>query len=753
MNDLPLKNQIIEWLKPQPYWYQFAGNKLLEGAEINDLLIDTTLNFFKEDAALIQLVNERTPIAFDEIPIVAADSAISLNLNAIHSIENVNALVTGQEINIDKNLTAIYGNNGSGKSGYIRLLNNTFNSRGDKSLLGNVFSETPSGSPKCKFVFQSTGAPYEKEFPSDKGCLEFSMYSTFDIQSVKVHLDDDNQLNFTPSGFEFFEKVLQLFEALKAKLNNNIQASRPQNNFIIHFQNENVFKNHIAQLGANSNIEEITKLADYTEADAIQLEEIKAKIAALKALNVQVQIAGLEKILRDLLQVMQRQQLILDSLTKEKVEYCIGLIDAYQRLQALSQSEGIKSLENYNIDLISSPQWRDFIVAAKNYTTAIEQNREGNLLYPTDKDYCVFCLQPLTEKENVLINTYWQFLKSEAERELNRTLQKIKDVEKELKGLYPVKFDETLALYEYLNPIDPVLVVKWKALVSNTETTRQNLIQNLSNLNQELAVSSFIDHTSDFNILSLQIKQEIDALFAKKPDQEIESLTFKLLLLTDKSLLSKLLPDVVKFISAHLWANAAEHSLSAFRTNTLTTFQGALFAQHITDKYSTTFNEECKKLNAPSVVDISQQNSKAKSFRKLLVAKQTASQVLSEGEQRAISLADFLTEVQLNPNNRGVIFDDPVTSLDHERRAIIAKRLVELSETKQVIIFTHDISFFAKLTSFAETNAAITITKTSIRKFGNSIGLIKPEMPWIAQKISDRVKYLRNDLVRVKKIP
>ena len=220
----------------------------------------------------------------------------------------------------------------------------------------------------------------------------------------------------------------------------------------------------------------------------------------------------------------------------------------------------------------------------------------------------------------------------------------------------------------------------------------------------------------------------------------------------DKSLLSKLLPEVVKFISAHKWANAAEHSLSAFRTNTLTTFQGALFAHHITDKYSTTFNEECKKLNAPSIVDISQQNSKAKSFRKLLVAKQTASEVLSEGEQRAISLADFLTEVQLNPNNRGVIFDDPVTSLDHERRAIIAKRLVELSETKQVIIFTHDISFFAKLTSFAETNAAITITKTSIRRFGNSIGLIKPELPWIAQKISDRVKYLRNDLVRVKKI-
>ena len=134
------------------------------------------------------------------------------------------------------------------------------------------------------------------------------------------------------------------------------------------------------------------------------------------------------------------------------------------------------------------------------------------------------------------------------------------------------------------------------------------------------------------------------------------------------------------------------------------------------------------------------------------MAKQTASNILSEGEQRAISLSDFLTEARLNPNNRGVIFDDPVTSLDHKRRAIIAKRLVDLSETKQVIIFTHDISFFVKLSSFAEANGSISITETAIRKFGNSVGLIKPEIPWIAQKISARIKYLRNDLVRVKKI-
>ena len=181
----------------------------------------------------------------------------------------------------------------------------------------------------------------------------------------------------------------------------------------------------------------------------------------------------------------------------------------------------------------------------------------------------------------------------------------------------------------------------------------------------------------------------------------------------------------------------------------MTTFQGSLFNQHITSKYKETFNAECKFLKAPLFVEIVQQNSKLRTFRKLSIANKTASQILSEGEQRAISLADFLTEVQLNPSNIGVIFDDPVTSLDHQRRALIAERLVKLSESKQVIIFTHDISFFTKLTGYAEKNN-ISVSKTTMRRIGNTIGIIKPDLPWVAQKVKDRIGFLRNALVKLK---
>ena len=42
--------------------------------------------------------------------------------------------------------------------------------------------------------------------------------------------------------------------------------------------------------------------------------------------------------------------------------------------------------------------------------------------------------------------------------------------------------------------------------------------------------------------------------------------------------------------------------------------------------------------------------------------------VLSEGEQKIIALADFIAEMQLSEVNKGIILDDPVTSLDEKKK-------------------------------------------------------------------------------------
>lgn len=747
----PLKDQIIEWFKGHDYWLQYAGNRLLEGESVTDELASTTYILFKEDCGLKKKEAERQDIIYNEVASNSQEPNSELKLKTIKEIENVNALAAGQSIPINSNLTIIYGGNGTGKSGYIRLLNNAFSSRGDKQILPNVFNDLTNKLPQCKFSFQTDTSSFDLEFPSNRENIAFSKFSVFDSHSVKVHLEQDNKLNFTPTGFEFFEKALQLYEAVAAKLRDEIARNRPSNDFEKHFVNENVIQIEIVNLGHRTDIEKLKELGNYTEDDEVKLKELIEKWNELKALSIPKRIAELQKLQILLNEFADQQQAILDVLKPSDIEYYKKLITAFQRLSELAKQEGILSLKEYEIEALGSNEWRDFIKASKSYANAVTESRSSETIYPAEKDNCLFCLQPLSEKENALINSYWTLLKSEAEAELNRIIQKIQEAEKSLKGLSSAKFDETTKLFEFINEFNVTLATKWKEIASATDSIRQNILLNLSKRRWEESVEDFTESTKDFDPITQLIKDTIEDLIKKNPAKELEDLETQINYFKDKSLLSKLLDKILQFVASHKWAAKAEKSLSVFNTRSITSKQGELFGEHITEKYTNTFNTECESLDAPKVVNIIQRNAKVSTLRKLQVAGQVANNVLSEGEQRAISLADFLTEVQLNPNNKGLFFDDPVTSQDHDRRERIARRLVDLSKDKQIIVFTHDITFFIRLKIFAETSG-VNHDYITIRKAGGTPGIISPELPWIVQPIKKRIGTLKDRLVRLKKI-
>jgi hypothetical protein len=748
MAETLLKNQIITWLKGFEYWLQYAGNRFLEGEDISEGLVNATYQLFKEDHGLKNVEVERPQIGFNEIIANKAEDIKQLKLHKIKEIENVNALAKGQEISINDNLTIIYGGNGTGKSGYVRLLNNAFSSRGDKSMLHNVFNIAAKSEPTCKFTFQSNEGIYDLLYPFQKRSPEFSQYSVFDSHSVSVHLQEDNKLNFTPSGFEFFNKILELYESLKSKLFQEIAANKPVNDFERHFLNDNEIGTTVRRLNALSNIEELKVLGSYSPEDALKLETLIVKKAELRALDIPKKIEEIQRLHLQLLEFIGRQVAILDCLKTDEIEKYKSLINTFAKFQELAKQEGIKSLEGFEIKDLGSNEWKTFIKAAQSYAAVIEINRND---YPLDKDNCLFCLQPLSEKENSLINSYWGLLKSEAEGELNRTIQTIKEFEKKLKGLLTIKFDETTKLFEYVNNINPELALKWKEIISLSEAGKQNIILNLGNRNLDLPMNEIIFSTDELNDISKKLKSTIEDLFQKNPAKELEAMEKEIRFLRDKNLLNKLLEQILGFVESHKWASIAESTVGVFNPRAITIKQGQLFNLHITDKYTDTFNNECARLDAPKVVNITQRNERISTLRKLHIGGYVANKVLSEGEQRAISLSDFITEAQLNPHNKGVFFDDPVTSQDHYRREKIAERLVELSTEKQVIIFTHDISFLIRLKNKAE-ECGLTPSYTTIRNAGGTPGIINSNLPWIAQNVKARIGTLRDRLVRLKKV-
>ncbi len=80
----------------------------------------------------------------------------------------------------------------------------------------------------------------------------------------------------------------------------------------------------------------------------------------------------------------------------------------------------------------------------------------------------------------------------------------------------------------------------------------------------------------------------------------------------------------------------------------------------------------------------------------------------SHNDVKRYSLAAFLSELSVSANDSAIIFDDPVSSLDHEYREALAKRLAdEAAGGRQVIVFTHDIAFLFMLSRTASISDSI----------------------------------------------
>jgi hypothetical protein len=122
--------------------------------------------------------------------------------------------------------------------------------------------------------------------------------------------------------------------------------------------------------------------------------------------------------------------------------------------------------------------------------------------------------------------------------------------------------------------------------------------------------------------------------------------------------------------------------------------------------------------------------------------------VLSQGEQRRLSLAMFLAEIEVLPGGSPVVFDDPVSSIDQEGRRHIARTLAELAANRQVIVFTHEMSFVHELERQAASRAPLTIQH--VLRIGDTAGNVRPSLPWEGLSSKKRIAPLREKLGSVR---
>jgi hypothetical protein len=173
----------------------------------------------------------------------------------------------------------------------------------------------------------------------------------------------------------------------------------------------------------------------------------------------------------------------------------------------------------------------------------------------------------------------------------------------------------------------------------------------------------------------------------------------KLQLLKDRLQLRGILATVLGYVDRAKWADKANAVLSKFRglSTSLTNISKIASEQLLNQDFERLFQAECEALKAPPVLlDFSGKKGQA-ARKKTIVSGHKLSDILSEGEQKVIALADFIAESSLRRKSSPIVLDDPVNSLDYKRLKHVVNRIYELSKTRQIIVFTHNIWFATEL--------------------------------------------------------
>ena len=120
---------ILEWSRDRPGWLRDALRRLLVGGELSDRDIDEL------EEICLGNGGESFPLSDEHIaPQRLAGKPVAIT--GLRDPLGVNALARGQGLTFAASgLTIVYGDNGSGKSGFVRVLKSACRSRDEKTAI------------------------------------------------------------------------------------------------------------------------------------------------------------------------------------------------------------------------------------------------------------------------------------------------------------------------------------------------------------------------------------------------------------------------------------------------------------------------------------------------------------------------------------------------------------------------------------------------------------------------------------------
>lgn len=738
--------EILQWSLDRPAWQREALRRLVINGELADEDINSLAEICKSDHGLAEQ-RDTVPLAKDHLPAQTAGAPVSL-VSIFHH-RGVNALAEDQTLKFGPGLTVVYGDNGAGKTGYIRILKSACRARGPEKILGNVVSGTMPLAPVVAIKYKVGEEPDPREWAGGNEDEFVSRVSVFDTQCAAVYLTEKTDVAFRPFGLDLFDKLVKACKAVRTKLESEQRALGA--NALTAVQTAIPEGTAVAKFLAN--VSSLTK-PEAVQALARLSPEEEARLALLEKSVLDLQANDPEKLIRQL-SVRAGRVLALVRHLKE-VEAALSdnalkaVLDA--RIEGRRKSEEAKRMREATfpkglLQGTGTDAWTALWDSARHFSQ--EQAYPGRP-FPVvgDGAQCVLCQQNLNHAAAHRLKQFEEFVASTVERELRR----IRDAFTRQRKAFADLKTTTEAVDETLKEIriehETVADAISAALASN-EKRRVAVLAALTE-DKDLAADclDLVSVTAGAEEISAQIEERIRTLRTSANDQTRKSMTAEAQELRARKFLAVHKQTVLDDIERRKKYAAYGLCIDDTKTQAITAKSTAVTKTIVSQKLKKSFQDELVNLSFRHVeVELKELGGADGVFYHKLVLTRAPGvelpKVVSEGEQRCLSIAAFFAELSTADDPSGIVFDDPVSSLDFQWRNGVARRLVQESKTRQVIVFTHDVVFLLSLRQYADEFGVESLDQ-HVRHQSKGAGVCAEELPWVALPVKKKIGYLNN---------
>jgi len=698
------------------------------------------------------------PLEAKHIPATKTVGNCGVCVLSISDLEKVNGLPSDQALKFDPGigLNVIYGDNGAGKSGYARVIKKACRTRGQApKILADIFAAPNTDPASAKIKYSSGGVDHTSLWKdAETTDPNLSQVFVFDSISARHYLSKSESASFTPMGLDVLPKLAFLCEKIRKNIKQELNAIELQiSKSITSWPNPD--------LPTLKFLKGLNKSSNPAEIDAKAKEFTKQSAAQITTLQTSLQ-SDPEKIANATKSKQDRTQTLINLIIKcrnevddeavKKINDAITVkINAASNLN-ISRSH---SFNDTDLPNTGSEIWRLMYDAAEKYSS--EEAYPG-VSFPDTENIakCLLCQSDLDVSSRERLKRFREFIEGKEQSKLddavsaqNQILDRLNKMEKLTTVFKASKSDIDESphdLSEQTKTLCDLLESRLQALTTAIEDQKAPQIEPFSD-NQEL-----ISQLKDFKTNLSELEKRQRALVSDDARKKTQSELDELLAI---KWVSENTPAVKGYLEDLKTKHQLESCISETQTTKITTQSTKLSKQFITDRFINSFDKEISNLNLWTIKpELREDRGQKGELRFKLAIKSSPKapliDVASEGEQRCIALAAFMAELAQASHKSALVFDDPVSSLDHTHRTAIAKRLAQEAQFRQVIVFTHDTVFLFDLCEAAK-KLKCNPTLRRVEWANMKPGSISDGLPWDAMPPKQRIDELQKDCSALKK--